>query len=369
LNTSVNPLNDSAIATVLTQTWNSSIATKQEFDLKRDFEIFVPKRLATDFFNAPAGSKPKARVALFFGTGIEMGLFRLSEFFANETNSVLITVSGVEAGWSGIFEGFGYGISTQIINDLMTLAGLPGISFSVEVMAGYSTGYRGVNQTIINQLVDLTNLRRLIYFDAWYHHDDHPMPATSFQYFKKLTQWAVDTAFTSSPSAQLIVYAYTPGGVPRKNPAITDPNKESPPREEITPYITKYGANVQFIDFNFKFNGKPHIDDQLEKICLARLIQLGTGAGFQKSAVKPGLQKLIDVLPARGSFGTLGFSGFTDLYTWVSAHSTELSGFSFDQAMVMVLQFNLLDIWTDTRRGEMRHRTFVLELGKEPLVP
>ncbi len=368
-----NPLNDPAIATVLTQVNNSSIATSEQFNLEREFAIYVPKKLATDFFSAPAGAKPAARVALFFGVGVEMTLFRLREFFANETNSVLITISEVEAGWTGIGSGFGYGISTQIINDLMTLADLPGISFSVEVMAGYSTGYRGVNLTIINELVDLTKLTRLIYLDAWYHHDDHPTPAASSPYFKKNTKWAVDTALTKSPSAKLIVYAFThPGGVPRTTDPQPNQNVENPPREAIAPYISKYGANVRFIDFEYKFAGKPHIDDQLEKICLARLIQLGTGTDFQKAAVKPTLQGLIDVLPSRGSFGTLGFAGFTDLYAWVSAHSSEISAFGINDAMVMVRQFHLLRDpnvdWTTASHYEMRHRMFVLELGKEPLV-
>jgi len=135
-----NPLNDSSIATTLLQTNSPSIASAAEFNKQRMFFIYVPKQLATDFANAPAGSKPKARVCLFFGVGPEITLFGLRKFFANETSSVLITVPGVEAGWPGVFSGFGFGISTQIINDLMTLAGLDGITFSVEVMAGYSTG-------------------------------------------------------------------------------------------------------------------------------------------------------------------------------------------------------------------------------------
>src|SRR5262249_54036289 len=142
-----NPLNDPAQATTLTQVNSASIATAAQFDAKQNYYIYVPKKLATDFFNAAPGSKPKARVSMFFGVGVEMGLFRLRDFFANETNSVLIVVPGVETedtsvpaaddGWRGIHIGFGIGISTQMIKDLMTLAGLPDIEFTVEVMAGY----------------------------------------------------------------------------------------------------------------------------------------------------------------------------------------------------------------------------------------
>ena len=367
-----NPLNDSSIATKLLQTNSPPVATAAVFAAQRDFHIFVPKKLVTDFVNAPAGSKPKARVSLFFGVEPEMTLFRLAEFFANENNSVLITIPGVETGtnWPGVILKFGFGISTQIINDLMTEAGLPGIDFSVEVMAGYSTGYRGLNQTIINELVDLSHLTRVNYLDAWFHHDDHPLAASTSIYFKKNTSWAIDTVFGKSPSANIVVYAFTnPGGVPRSNPNQSNQNVPNPPAEPIAPLITKYPNKVQFIDFEFKFNLRPAIADQLEKICLARVIQLGIGARIQQSAVSAPLMALINVLPARGSFGTLGLAGYTDLYGWVAAHSSELSASSISQAMAIIVPNSLLGGWTDASHFEMRHRTFVIELGKEPLLP
>lgn len=365
-----NPLNDSSIATTLLQTNSASIATDEQFNEQRTFYIYVPKQLATDFANAPAGSKPKARLSLFFGVGPEMTLFRLRPFFADQTNSVLITIPGVESGWTGVFSAFGFGISTQIINDLMTLADLSGIDFSIEVMAGYSTGYRGVNQTVINELVDLSKLTRLIYLDAWYHHDDHPLASSTSQYFKKNTKWAIDTALGKSPNANVVIYAFThPGGVPRTNPSQTNQSIPDPPNEPVQPLITQYPNKIQFIDFEFKFNSRPAIDDGLEKICLARLIQLGIGSKVTQSAVPSSLMTLINALPERGSFGTLGFTGYTDLYGWVASHTSELSAFSITQAMAIVVPNKLLGDWTVSSHYEMRHRMFVLELGKEPLLP
>ena len=282
-----NPLNDPALATTLLQINSPSIATQEQFDEKRTYHIYVPKKLATDFANAPAGGKPKARVSLFFGVGPEMDLFRLTDFFANESASVLITIPGVEAEdltvvpasddpWRGIHKAFGYGISTAIIKKLMTLAGLDKIDFNIEVMAGYSTGYRGTNLTIINQMVDISKLTRVIYLDAWYHHDDHPLAPAPSPYRGKNTLWAIDTALQKSPGANVVIYAFThPGGVPRSNPGQTNQNIANPPSEPVNSLITKYPGHIFFIDFEFTFNGKPHIDDQLEKICLARLISVG----------------------------------------------------------------------------------------------
>jgi hypothetical protein len=371
-----NPLNDPAVATVLTQKINKTtgtpgpVATAEVFNEEDDYRLYVPKKLATDFANAPAGSKPTARVSLFFGVGPEMSLFRLRPFFSKSTNSVLVTIPGVEDGWDGVFTPFGKGIATDMIDQLFTEAGLAGITFSVEVMAGYSTGYRGLNLTIINELVDLTGLTRVIYLDAWYHHDDHPV-AASGPYVKKNTLWAVDTSLSKSPAAKIVIYAFThPGGVPRSNPGQTNQNIENPPREPVANLYTKYPANMNFIDFEFKFKTRNAIDDGVEKICLARLLKLGIASGkIEESAVAPALKTLMDALPERGSFGTLGLAGYTDLYAWVASHTSEISGFSITQAMKLVTDKNLLGSWTDPSHYEMRHREFVLELGKEPLLP
>ena len=364
-----NPLNDPAQATTLLQT-KPAVTKQEEFVMDRIYHIFIPKKLATDFFNAPAGSKPSAKISLFFGVQPEMSLFRLREFFANETNSVLITIPGVEGGWPGIPNPFGYGISTSIIDDLMTEAGLDGISYTVEVMAGYSTGYRGVSLTIINQLVNITSLKRLIYLDAWYHFDDDPLMPSSSPYFKRNVLFAIDTAMSKSASLQLIIYAFTSGGVPRSNAAQTNQTIENPPREPVVSLITKYPGKVNFIDFNFKFKTKPAIDDALEKICLARLIQFGIAAGTVTApSVSASLMGLVNALPERGSLGTLGFTGFTDLYTWVTGHTAVINAFSTASAMNIITTHQLLDSWTDSSHFEMRHRMFVIELGKEPLVP
>jgi hypothetical protein len=226
-----------------------------------------------------------------------------------------------------------------------------------------------VNLTVINNLVDLTKLQRLIYFDAWYHHDDHPK-MTSGPYVGKNTRFAIETAFTQNADVQIVIYAFThPGGVPRSSPSQTNQNTPDPPSESVSFYITKFPNRINFIDFEFKFDTKPPIDDALEKICLARLIQFGIGNKFEASAVAAQLKALIDVLPERGSLGTLGLSGFADLYGWVSSHNTEISNFKISDAMQMVTTHNLLSDWTTSSHYEMRHRMFVIELGKEPLLP
>jgi hypothetical protein len=364
-----NPLNDAAQATILLQTKPSS-TTAAEFNKQRKYYIFVPRKLAASFNNTSSGSKPKARISLFFGVGPEMYLFKLRKFFQDSEDGVLITIPGVEGGWPGIPIPFGYGISTNIIKELLKSAGFDGMEFTIDVIAAYSTGYRGVNLTVINQLVDLTKLKRLIYLDAWYHHDDHPKMAAG-PYVGKNTKFSIDTAFQKNSDVDLIIYAFThPGGVPRSNPSQTNQAVPNLPKVPVQPLITQYGSHIHFIDFEFKFGTKPPIDDALEKICLARLIQFGVvDSKFPESSLSPAIKGLVDILPDRGSLGTLGIPGYEDLYNWTATHAPPIAAFSIASAMTLVTTNSLLGSWTVNSHYEMRHRMFVIELGKEPLLP
>jgi hypothetical protein len=180
-------------------------------------------------------------------------------------------------------------------------------------------------------------------------------PKTS-PYYKKNTVWAVDTALAASASAQLFVYAYTTGGTPR---SIADAMLKGP--------LAKYKTKTKFIEVEFKRDSVPPIADQLEEICLARLIQGRIDDYFERKHVLDKILALIDLLPARGSFGTFGRTGFTDVYTWISAapQKAALAGFPQDKAFALVKRFSQLGNWT-TR--DFRHRDFVQEICKECLL-
>lgn len=364
-----NPLNDPAIATVLTQKFSelgtNAASTLMHFKEKRDYFIFVPKKLKDTFDARPTDNKPKARVSLFFGVGPENNLFGLRNYFAASDDCVLITIPGVEAAWAGYGRAWGIGITTAMITELMTAGGLQGIEFTVEVVAGYSTGYRGVNLTLINKLVNLSALKRVVYYDAFYNHDDFPQPPKSHAYHKKLTVWAVDTASAASAGVKTVIYAYThPGGVPRKDGTSTPTG----PLEALT---KAHAANIQFLDFEFKFQGKEAIADALEKICHARLIQAAMDDYVEEKNVAADILALVKALPDRGSLGVMGRSGFTDLYAWIKAkpQSDALAGFSDTRAFKLITQHKLLDGWTTSDRFEFRHRDFIQEVGKESLLP
>ncbi|WP_253997335.1 hypothetical protein [Myxococcus qinghaiensis] len=378
-----NPLNSDpeaaliAAATVLPQKYEKlrikTPSARMHFSEKRTYFVFVPKKLKDAFDAQPTGSKPKARVSLFFGVGPELNLFGLRRFFAESDDGVLITIPGVESAWEGYGQAWGIGITQAIIKDLLNGAALPGIDFTIEVMAGYSTGYRGVNLTLINKLVPLGNLKRVIYYDAFYNHDDYPLPAGPHPFQNKLTRWAVKEALTAS-GAEIHIYAYTHsidasgkhgGGVPRVKGG-------SVPVGPLDSLLQAHGAKIRFFDFEFKHQGKPLIADSLEKICLARLIQGAIDDYVQESAIGADILALIRLLPERGSFGISGRTGFTDLYAWVkdAPQSNALLGFPITRAIGLITKHILLSPgWTAADHYEFRHRTFVQEIGKEGLLP
>jgi hypothetical protein len=229
-----------------------------------------------------------------------------------------------------------------------------------------------VNLTVINKMVDLSALDRLVYFDAFYRHNDHPLAQKSSKYFQNATRWAVDTALLGSSSAQVVIYGVTTGGTPRQKGS----HEPLGPLKEL---VADHGAKIVFADLEFPRDKNPAVMDDLEKICLSRLIQGGIDDYFQDSAVPSDVLAFINVLPSRGSFGISGRAGFTDLYGWIKTkpQGNLLPGLIPDHARKLVATHDLLNGWTAKPSAgstilnwyEMRHREFVQEIGRETLVP
>ena len=363
-----NPLNDPAQAKVLPQTFEqikpSVKATKAIFDEPAKYWLYAPPKLKQWYDAASDKLELTARVAVFFGVGPEPNLFGLRHFFSDTRVCVLIGVNGFESGWKNVPKAWGVGISDAIIRFLLDEAGLKDLPFQVEVMAGYSTGYRGLNLTAINKLVDLSHLRRFVYLDAFYWHDDHPQPASSHAFHKKLSVWAADTVFKASSTAEVYVVGYThPGATPRD-----DKNEPKGPLKEITALRP---GSTSFLDLEFKRNGVDPIADDLEKVCLARLLQGGVDDYFSLASLPMKIQKLIALLPDRGSLGIAQLPGYRYFRTWRldPAVKTALAAFPALTALALVNKHKLLDGWSTDARIEFRHRDFVQEIGKELLLP
>lgn len=363
-----NPLNDPAQATVLPQTFDqvkpSVPATKAIFDAATGYWLYAPPKLKQWYDHASNKKELTAKVAVFFGVGPEPNLFGLRQFFADTRTCVLVGVAGFESGWTNVPKAWGVGISTAIIRTLLDRAGLKDLPFQVEVLAGYSTGYRGLNLTAINKLVDLSRLRRFVYLDAFYQHDDHPQPPASHPFHKKLTLWAADTVYKASSAAEVFIVGYThPGATPRDD--------KFEPKGPLKAISALRPDSTHFLDLEFKRDGLDPVADDLEKVCLARLLQAGVDDYYPLASLPMKMQALVVLLPDRGSLGVAHLTGYTYLRTWRTDPKVKaaLAAFPTADALALVNRHKLLDGWTTTARIEFRHRDFVQEIGKELLLP
>ena len=130
-------------------------------------------------------------------------------------------------------------------------------------------------------------------------------------------------------------------------------------------------GTTRFLDLEFKRGGLDPVADDLEKVCLARLIQAGVDDYLTLASLPLAVQKLVGLLPARGDLGVAQRSGFQQLRDWrkETAVKPALAAFPVGAALRLVDQHKLLNDWTTTKRIEFRHRDFVQEIGKELLLP
>jgi hypothetical protein len=97
----------------------------------------------------------------------------------------------------------------------------------------------------------------------------------------------------------------------------------------------------------------------------------GIGDYVDEKDVAADILALVKALPARGSLGVMGRSGFTDLYAWIEGkpQSDVLAGFPSTRAFELIQKHQLLGEWTLPDRAEVSHRDFVQEIGKDSLLP
>ena len=348
---------------------DKSALARERFDGQGAYCIFVPHVLLSAFEAKTRTAKPKARVCLHFGSWYDLNILGLRSFFQTTENSVVITVPGVATIGQTInmYNNWGIGITTAMIRQLLDDAGLKGIEFTIEVLSCWHTGYRGFNETIINELVDLKAVKRLVYLNAFEQHDDFPLPKRGHPFFKKNTLWAADTALKASPSAEIAIYAYSTEGVPRSD------GKGTPdgPLQELK---QKFGSQVRFIDLEFDQSGKPKKPNELENICLARVIDSGLDDFFEEKdvfSVSPDILPLVKALPPRGSLGVLGRRGYTDLFDWISKSPQKdaIARFPAAKAFAMIDRFKLELRSTEQGQYAFRNYHFIPEIGKECLLP
>jgi hypothetical protein len=366
-----NPL--PSLAKILPQKFDDlsdkSASARKQYDGLGAYCIYVPVALQSAFKAQSATAKPKARICLHFGSWYDLNMLGLRSFFQATKDSVLITVPGVATSVQQINmnNDWGVGITTAMIRQLLEDAGLKGIEFTIEVLTCWSTGYRGFNETIINELVDLKAVKRLVYLNAFNQHDDFPLPKRDHPFYKKNTLWAADTALKASSSAEIAIYAYSDEGVPRSDGKGT-------PEGPLQEFKQKFGSQVRFIELEFDQSGKPKKLNELENICLARVVQSGLDDYYEEKdvfRVSPDILPLVNLLPPRGSLGVLGRRGYTDLFDWITRapQKDAIAKFPAAKAFAMIKKFKLEPKPTERTQYAFRNYQFIPEIGKECLLP
>jgi hypothetical protein len=321
--------------------------------------IYVPEPLRA---RVAAGSAPaEVKVSVLFCVGDQINRAGLRSFFERFDDRVLITVPGRER--EGGVKAWGIGIDATIVRDLFALAGLGALTPSISVLACYSTGYRGLNGTINNELLDLSKVQRVVFYDALYRGDD-PLPGTVVRppdlhreapRASGFNTWRALEQLKGNAGLEVIAYEVTPGGTPR----YSDGRRlvDLPPQNVINLKTRARGLNA---------------------LVLARLLDGGLRDGLvREERVPRPVLDLIQTLPARGNVVSeprTGLSGLpltTTLDAWAADHASEVDGTwaARNDAFGLVFDHWLMG-WQPRKRTnvqEMWHDQFMPEFAWEYL--
>lgn len=348
----LNPLQDPAIALRL-ENWPQEQNT---------FKVFAPA--AMTIFGDSTTERP---VTLFIGPGEEMNRHGLRSAFYRDGKSVLVAIPGKETG-----NVFGFGISQEQLVSIFAQVGIIGVP-RVKIIAGFSTGYRGANGIINNTKsvrvpaaantptgsnpglgLDLSQVQKLIYYDAFYQADEPKDGAVSgFNTNRALKAIHSET----KGMCELVIYDVTGGGTP--NPLAAVIPTGMPQRHiKVKPFIAQYNALI-----------------------LARVIDMAIKDGYTtatevKSFGGAAVMALIDAgLPARGTVGAQAGSGATDVTSWTTLAMAQPASAKGQVLVEKLISPQKLLGWACVDRlgkpsfAEMQHDAHLFEFCWEHLVP
>jgi hypothetical protein len=162
--------------TVRRQRQPQVIPTDSEGQLSR-YDVYVGSRTLRAVQAArgarPGTSLPTLKITLLFGVGQDLDNLGLRFYFEQVDDRVLINIPGRE---SDSKPRWNIGISDDQIKSLMVEA-LPDVPYKIVTLAAYSTGYGGLNQTVNERLIPLSDIETAVYYDCTYR-ADRPAPAS-----------------------------------------------------------------------------------------------------------------------------------------------------------------------------------------------
>jgi hypothetical protein len=103
-------------------------------------------------------------LTLYYGVGFEINRHGIRSFFKPQPNmQAFIQVSGIERPQFGVTPD-----EAQIKKALADHFKVDPVPYRMKVLAAFSTGSCGLNQVLLNDLVDMTTVERLVFYDCLY---------------------------------------------------------------------------------------------------------------------------------------------------------------------------------------------------------
>jgi hypothetical protein len=324
---------------------------------------------AYDCYVAPGSTGP-LRVVLHFAVGPELGRHGLRTFFVNRPNTALIVISGIEKRWPGTTGvAWAKSITRSLIDEAIELAtgnaSLKG-TWTVEVVTGYSTGYRGLVAALTHALpsksgpapaldLPLAGLKRIVFYDALYLTNDRP------PHYR--TADALDAAGAAAPDAEIVAYVMTGAGHNPAALALVPPLRKTPPAKGLTINLLAKAS-------------------ELRVLFHARIMNNAVADGyFTRARVPDAYLPVMDVLPTRGTFCSSPAvlaalapetsAGKVLVTDFIAAHAAIIIAAAQDAVQTEVhrlIRWFRLAGW-NPELGELSHDMFVPEFAWEKLPP
>jgi hypothetical protein len=321
-------------------------------DKAREYCVFVPPLALAACLNPVFTLK----VSLLFGAFFEYNRHGLRTFFAGLADRALVVVEGVEA--SGGAPAWGVGITTDMVRQLLTSAGVPATtSFTVDTIAGYSTGYRGVNGTLNNKFLPAGDVKRLIFYDALFWGDEPAAPAGTVL---PPTPAGISTPLPASPRNTWRML----NGVRSANPGVeiityevTEPNGTPRDAGKLRVDVPSSGL------INLKLQRAA-----LTALALTRILDSGARDGY--FATPPSVAPLVGSLPARGTLASSPLTAARATSGTLANWAATLGAAIGIAAAALTASRGLINThglmgWAPPDDGSLLHDAFMQEFGWE----
>jgi hypothetical protein len=128
---------------------------------------------------------PLLKITLLFGVGQDLDHLGLRFYFEKVDDRILINIPGMDkdpkfaigiSGLSSKARNIHFDQISLLVKSALANTKFKDIKYKISTLAGYSTGYRGLNQTVNEELIPLKDIETVVYYDCTYRSDRPERP-------------------------------------------------------------------------------------------------------------------------------------------------------------------------------------------------